>query len=162
QAAPQTKFVGAPRTLEIARDIIDRTAIYYWASSRASVLQQTFGQTTQTLVQDHCTACHSVNHDGTRIGYARCVGDCNSLNVGFLKYDANTKLWTDSVSADTKAIPGTYTTFAPNGTGPFDAQHAAALVTKRDGTLELYDPDTAQIIASNVNQISRTGRNAGG
>jgi len=163
QASPQTKFAGTPRALEVARDTIDQTAIYYWASSRASVLQQTFGETTQSLVQDRCTACHSVSHSGTRIGYSRCVGnDCTALYTGFLKYDPSTQQWIESVSADTRMIPGTYTTFAPSGAGPFDDVHAAAIVTKGDGTLELYDPDTGQIIPSNLNAVSRTGPHAGG
>jgi hypothetical protein len=161
-AAPDTKFTSAPRTIVIARDIIDRTAIYYWASSRGNIMEQTFGATTQSLVKDGCTSCHSVNRSGTRIGYSRCVAnDCGTLYAGFLKYDPATKTWVETVNANNLQIHGSYTTFPPNGTGPFNDQHTAAIVSMVNGTLQLFDPDTALVIPSNLNQVSTMGPTTG-
>jgi hypothetical protein len=162
QATPDVKFVSSPRTIVIARDIIDKTAIYYWASSRGNIMEQTFGATTQTLVKDGCTSCHTVNRSGTRIGYSRCVnGSCNTLYAGFLKFDPASKTWMETVNADNLQIHGSYTTFPPNGTGPFNDQQTAAIVSMVNGTLQLYDPDTAQVIPSNLNQISTMGPTTG-
>ena len=162
QATPDQKFVSAPRTIVVARDIIDRTAIYYWASSRGQVMEQMFGATTQTLVKGDCTSCHTVNRNGTRIGYSRCVGnDCNNLYAGFLKYDSGSKAWVESVDANAMQIRGSYTTFPPNGTGPFTDAATAAIVSMNNGTLQLYDPDTATVIASNLNQVSTMGPTSG-
>ncbi len=161
-ATPDTKFVSAPRTITIARDVIDRTAIYYWASSRGNIMEQTFGATTQNLVKDGCTSCHTVNRSGTRIGYSRCVGnDCGQLYAGFLKFDPTSMSWVETVNADNKAIHGSYTTFPPNGTGPFTEQSTGAIVSMSNGTLELYDPDTGLVIPSNVNQASAMGPTVG-
>ncbi len=162
QAAPDTKYVSALRTIVIARDIIDRTAIYYWASSRGNIMEQTFGATTQTLVKDGCTSCHTVNRSGTRIGYSRCVANnCGNLYTGFLKYDAASKTWMETINADAMTIHGSYTTFPPNGTGPFTDQSTAAIVSMVNGTLQLYDPDTGQVVPSNLNQVSTMGPTAG-
>ncbi|HEY5927116.1 MAG TPA: hypothetical protein VIV11_35755 [Kofleriaceae bacterium] len=162
QATPDTKFVSVPRTIVIARDIIDRTAIYYWASSRGQVMEQMFGATTQTLVKGDCTSCHTVNRNGTRIGYSRCVAnDCNNLYAGFLEYDASSKSWVETVDANAMQIRGSYTTFPPNGTGPFTDTSTAAIVSMNNGTLQLYDPDTATVIASNLNQVSTMGPTTG-
>lgn len=161
-AAPDTKFVSAPRTITIAHDIIDRTAIYYWASSRGNIMEQTFGATTQNLVKDGCTSCHTVNRSGTRIGYSRCVAnDCNQLYAGFLKFDPATKTWVETVNANNFTIHGSYTTFPPNGTGPFTEQSTAAIVSMVNGTLELYDPDTGTVIPSNLNMVSTMGPTTG-
>ncbi|HEY5952116.1 MAG TPA: hypothetical protein VIV40_41750 [Kofleriaceae bacterium] len=162
QSAPATKFVSAPRTIVIARDIIDKTAIYYWASSKGNVMEQAFGATTQSVVKGGCTSCHTVNRSGTRIGYSRCVGnDCGVLYAGFLKYDNASKTWVETVNADNLQIHGSYTTFAPNGAGPFHDQNTAAIVSMVNGTLQLFDPDTAQVIPSNLNAVSTMGPTAG-
>jgi hypothetical protein len=162
QATPDTKFVSTPRTIIVAKDTIDKTAIYYWASSKGNVMEQAFGATTQSVVKGGCTSCHTVNRNGTRIGYSRCVGgDCGVLYAGFLKYDNASKTWVESVNADNMQIHGSYTTFPPNGTGPFNDQNSAAIVSMINGTLQLYDPDTAAVIPSNLNQVSTMGPTAG-
>jgi hypothetical protein len=160
QAVPATKFVSVPRTIVISRDIIDKTAIYYWASSRGQVMEQVFGATTQNLVKGGCTSCHTVNRSGTRIGYSRCVTmtcGVNDLWAGFLKYDNSSKTWVETVNADSKQILGSYTTFPPNGTGPFNDAKTASIVSMANGTLQLYDPDDASVIPSNLNQVSTMG-----
>jgi hypothetical protein len=162
QATTTTKFTSTPRTITIARDIIDKTAIYYWASSRGNIMEQTFGATSQNLVKGGCTSCHTVNRSGTRIGYSRCVNnDCGVLYAGFLKYDGSSGSWVETVNADALQIHGSYTTFPPNGTGPFNDQTTAAIVSMVNGTLQLYDPDTAMVIPSNLNQVSTMGPTAG-
>ncbi|HEX5062738.1 MAG TPA: hypothetical protein VFV99_25370 [Kofleriaceae bacterium] len=162
QATPDMKFTSTPRTNVIARDIIDKTAIYYWASSRGNIMEQTFGQTTQNLVKDGCTSCHTVNRSGTRIGYSRCVAnDCGNLYTGFLKYDGASQSWMETVNANNLGIHGSYTTFPPNGTGPFTEQSTAAIVSMVNGTLQLYDPDTGMVVPSNLNQVSTMGPTSG-
>ena len=158
QAAPATKFASAPVTITIARDTIDRTAIYYWASSKGNIMEQVFGATTQSLVKDGCTSCHTVNREGTRIGYSRCVAnDCGNLYAGFLKYDVASKTWVETINANNMTIHGSYTAFAPKGAGPFNDQTSAAIVSMVNGTLELYDPDTGLVVPSNLNQASTMG-----
>ena len=161
QADPSTKFASTPVTLTIARDTIDRTAIYYWASSQGNVMEQTFGTITQpNLVKGDCTSCHSVNRAGNRIGYSRCVGNnCNNLDTGFLKYDAATKTWNEAINANDMTIHGSYTTFAPN-LPPFSEPQGAAIVSMGNGTLQLYDPDTGMVIPSNLSQASVMGPTA--
>jgi hypothetical protein len=162
QSAPQQKFASAADHLVMSTDTIDRSAIYYWASSKGDVMNQTFGETTPpSVVEGDCTACHSVSHSGTRIGYSRCVAnDCSAEYVGFLKFDPNAGTWNEVINANDKAIAGTYTTFAPLG-NPFpDDTQAVAMVTRGNGTLALYDPDTGAAVASNLdataNQAGRS------
>ena len=96
--------------------------------------------------------------NGARIGYSRCVGnDCNQLYAGFLKYDAVTQTWNETVNANGKTIQGSYTTFAPIG-NPFpDDNQALAMVGMSNGTLALYDPDTGAPVASNLAVASANG-----
>jgi hypothetical protein len=82
------------------------------------------------------------------------------LYAGFLKYDAASKTWVETVNADNLQIHGSYTAFAPNGTGPFNEQSSAAIVSMVNGTLQLYDPETATVIPSNLNQASIMGPTA--
>ena len=162
QAAASTKFASALTTLVVTNDTLDRTAIYYWASSQEKILSQTFGDPTPpSLVKDQCTSCHSVSRNGARIGYSRCIGgDCNQLYAGFMKYDPLTKTWVESYDANTKTIQGSYTTFAPVG-NPFpDGDQALAMVGMANGTLALYDPDTGAPVASNLAVASPAGRSA--
>ncbi len=162
QATPDQKFVSAPRTITVAKDIIDKTAIYYWASSKGNVMEQAFGATTQNLVKGGCTSCHTVNRTATRIGYSRCVAnDCGNLYTGFLKYDGASQTWMETVNADAMQIHGSYTTVPPNGVGPFSETSTAAIVSMVNGTLQLYDPDTAMVIPSNLNQVSTMGPTTG-
>lgn len=153
RAAPQQKFASAPTHLVVSNDTIDSTAIYYWASSRGSLMKQTFGATSPpSAVDGKCTSCHSVSRSGTRIAYSRCVdGNCDALFVGFLRLDPATGTWREVVNADDEKIPGSYSTFAPPG-NPFPGdEHALAMVQDlRTGTLNLYDPDTGAPVASNL------------
>jgi hypothetical protein len=162
QAAPATKFVGAPVKLTMSRDAIDRTAIYYWASSQGQIMNQTFGSTeAATQVRGDCTSCHSLSRAGTRLGYSRCVGnDCGQLYAGFMKYDVVTRTWVDTVNANDRAIHGSYTTFAPVG-NPFPTDDTSvAIVTMSDGSLTLYDPDTGAAVPSNLTEIASHGPGA--
>lgn len=135
QAAPQTKYLGPKVGLRLSHDTIDKTAIYYWASSLGDLMTQTFGQTNApSQVKGNCTACHSVARSGSRIGYSRCVGgDCGNIKIGFLRYDTATKAWNEVVNADDGAITGSFTTFSPVG-NPFpDDKSALAIVTTGAG-----------------------------
>ena len=151
-AAPADKFASTPVVLNLSNDRIDNTAIYWWASSKGSLLEQVFGETDAPgSVKGSCTSCHSLSRQGTRIGYSRCVGgSCSELYGGFLKYDSTTKTWVESVDADSKPFKGSYSTFAPLGNPfPTDAQ-SVALFALAAGNLELYDPDTGAVVPSNV------------
>lgn len=152
RAAPTTRHAGPPIAITMSRDAIDKTAIYYWASSAGNIMSQTFGATTPpSLVRDQCTSCHSLSRAGTRLGYSRCVaGDCGQLYAGFLRYDGPSDRWVEAVNADGRTIHGSYTTFAPVGNPfPDDAQ-SLAIVSMVDGSLELYDPDSGAVVPSNL------------
>ncbi|MGN6110993.1 MAG: TolB family protein [Kofleriaceae bacterium] len=152
QGAPDTKFTGAPVAIAMSNDDIDKTAIYYWASSQGNIMSQTFGlPEPPSLVKDDCTSCHSVSRSGSRIGYSRCVaGDCGQLFAGFLRYDANTRTWVERVNANDRAIAASYSTFAPVG-NPFPTdEQSLAMLTMSNGTLALYDPDTGAPVPSNL------------
>lgn len=152
RAAPATKFPGTGATIRVTHDTIDKTAIYYWASSQGNIMSQTFGEpTAPSVVKGDCTSCHSVSRNGSRIGYSRCVAnDCNQLYAGFLRYDGGAQLWNEKVDANGKTILGSYSTFAPVG-NPFpDDDKAVALVSMSTGTLQLYDPDTGGVLPSNL------------
>jgi hypothetical protein len=163
QAAPDQKFASTPATVRVSRDTIDRTAIYWWASSQGNIMTQTFGSLTQpSLVKDDCTSCHSVSRAGSRIGYSRCVdGTCGAnLFAGFLKYDQTTSSWIESVNANDKTIRGSYSTFAPVGNPfPDDSQAVAIVATLPGSKLSLYDPDTGSPIVSNLETVSQKGPN---
>ena len=151
-AQPQQKFVGTPISIAMSRDSIDKTAIYWWASSQGTLMTQTFGTVTApTIVKNDCTSCHSVSRTATRIGYSRCVAnDCNQLYAGFMHFDSNANQWVESVNANAEAIRGSYTTFAPVG-NPFpDDTRSLAIVSMITGTLALYDPDTGAPVTSNL------------
>ena len=162
QASPSNKYASTPVTLHMSHDVIDNTAIYWWASSQGSLITQTFGQTgAPTQVKNDCTSCHSVSRSGSRIGYSRCVGgDCGQLWAGFMRYDTTNKVWTDAVNANNETIHGSYTTFSPIGYPFADDKQSVSLVTMVNGTLSLYDPDTGAAIASNVDAVSTHGPGA--
>jgi hypothetical protein len=161
-AAAATKYASALTSLIVTNDNIDKTAIYYWASSQGNIMSQTFGDPTPpALVKDDCTSCHSVSRNGTRIGYSRCIGgDCSRLYAGFMKYDAVTQTWNETVDANGATIQGSYTTFAPIG-NPFpDDNQALAMVGLSNGSLALYDPDTGAAVPSNAGVASPAGKSA--
>jgi len=159
QAAPAQKFASAPVAFNLSRDTIDKTAIYYWASSKGSILTQNFGAlSAPTSVKADCTSCHSVSRSGSRIGYSRCVGgDCGQIFVGFMRFDKALNTWTDTVDANAKAIPGSYTTFAPVGYPYKTDKQSVALITTNTGRFELRDPDTGALVPSNVGDIAAAG-----
>lgn len=155
-ASPTTKYASAGTSLTLSTDRIDDTAIYWWASSKGSLLSQTFGESdAPDSVKADCTSCHSVSRAGSRIGYSRCVGgDCNELWGGFMKYDTATKTWAETVDANGKTIRGSYSTFSPVG-NPFpDDSKSVALFALSTNQLELYDPDTGAVATSNVAAMS--------
>jgi len=154
QATPAMKYAAPSATLTMSNDNIDKTAIYYWASSQGNVMSQTFGSlSAPTVVKGDCTSCHSVSRSGNRIGYSRCVnGSCaaNQIGIGFMKYDAVTQTWNEVVNANSLSILGSFTTFAPVG-NPFPSDdQAVAMVTLNNATFGLYDPDTGAAIPSNL------------
>ncbi|MDB4960143.1 MAG: hypothetical protein JWP01_142 [Myxococcales bacterium] len=164
QAAPTSKYASPATTLTMSNDNIDKTAIYYWASSQGNVMSQTFGSLTPpSVVKGDCTSCHSVSRSGTRIGYSRCVNNnCSgeTMGVGFMRYDAVTKTWNEIVNANALAIKGSYTTFAPVG-NPFPSDdQAVAMVTLNNATFALYDPDTGTQIPSNLSVANATPNGA--
>ena len=162
QAAPTLKYVSDPVTLDISRDAIDRTTIYYWASSQGSIMSSLFGSTAQpTQVKGDCTSCHSLSRTGTRFGYSRCVGnDCNNVFLGFMRYNKQTGAWEDTVDANNLGVRGSYSTFSPVG-NPFPTdEQSLALVTLNNGTLGLYDPDTGAAVPSNVGTVATQGPGA--
>ncbi len=163
QASPATKYAGAPVAIGMSQDVIDRTAIYYWASSKGDIMSQTFGDVgAPSVVDGNCTACHTVSRTATRIGYSRCVNnDCNTLYEGFLKYDRTNNVWNEQVNANNEAIHGSFATFSPVGYPyPTDDQ-SLALVTilnaQGNAFLELYDPDSGMPVASNLDSVVNVG-----
>ena len=156
QASPSAKYASAPVTLRMSHDVIDNTAIYWWASSQGSLITQTFGQTgAPSTVKNDCTSCHSVSRSGSRIGYSRCVGnDCGQIYAGFMKYDTTNKVWNDTLDANGKALSGSYTTFSPLGYPFADDKQSVALLATSACHLTLVDPDTGALVASNVDTVS--------
>jgi hypothetical protein len=156
QAQSSTKYASAPIVLNMSHDIIDNTAIYWWASSQGSLITQTFGQTgAPTQVKGNCTSCHSVSRSGSRIGYSRCVGgSCNALYAGFMKYDKANDVWNDTLNADGMTLHGSYTTFSPVGYPYADDKQSVALVALATCNLTLVDPDTGAGVTSNVDTVS--------
>ena len=162
QAAPDTRYGGAPISIVLSHDTVNMTAIYYWASSQGNIMSQTFGSPDPpALVKDDCTSCHSLSREGTRLGYSRCVAnDCNQLYAGFMRYDPSMQAWTEPVNANDEAIHGSYTTFAPVG-NPFPTDdQSLAIVSMANGTLSLYDPDSGAAVASNLDDVSTHGPGA--
>jgi hypothetical protein len=162
QAAPTTKYASPAIAIAVSRDTINKTAIYYWASSQGSIMNEAFGSATApTVVKDSCTSCHSLSRSGTRLGYSRCVAnDCGQIFVGFLKYDKTTASWQEQINADNKALSGSYTSFAPVGNPYPDDSQAVAIVTRNGGTMSLYDPDTLAEQPSNLPDVSTHGPGA--
>ena len=155
-ATPTDKFTSGKVTVRLSTDVIDDTAIYYWASSTGNLMTQTFGKSdAPSSVHGDCTSCHSVSRAGTRIGYSRCVGgDCGQLFAGFMRFDASTKTWKDTVDANGKKLAGSFSTFSPVGYPFATDDKSLALVTLSGGKLGLFDPDTGAAIASNVEGMS--------
>lgn len=156
QGSPTTKYASAPSTLNMSKDKIDNTAIYWWASSQGNLETQTFGQTgLPTQVKGNCTSCHSVARSGSRIGYSRCVGgDCGQLFAGYMKYDTVNKVWNDTLNADGKAFQGSYTTFSPIGYPYTDDKQSLSLLALSSCHLTLMNPDTGTQVTSNVDTVS--------
>ena len=156
QSDPAEKFASQPVSLKISRDSIEKSAIYWWASSQGELITQTFGNTgAPSPVRADCTSCHSVSRSGQRVGYSRCLNeDCNTIRVGFMRYDQESDSWADTYDANQSNIIGSYTTFAPVG-NPFpDDSEAVAAVSMSNGSLALYDPDLGAPVASNLDQAS--------
>ncbi|HLM76744.1 MAG TPA: hypothetical protein VK459_28785 [Polyangiaceae bacterium] len=162
QADPSQRFASAPAAVTMSHDTIDKTALYYWASSQGSIMTQVFGETTApSPVIANCTSCHSVSRSGSRIGYSRCVGnDCGQMYAGFMRYDTQAKAWVETVNADNKAISGSYTTFAPIGNPFKDDTKSLAMVVQWPGKLELFDPDTGSLVPSNLADFASHGPGA--
>lgn len=162
QADPSMKFAGSGAKLTMSHDTIDKTALYYWASSQGSIMTQVFGTTTApSAIKADCTSCHSVSRSGSRIGYSRCVGgDCNQLFAGFMRYSVQEAKWIDTVDANNKAISGSFTTFAPIGNPFKDDKQSVALLTQSPGQLVTVDPDTGAVLPSNAADVASHGPNA--
>jgi hypothetical protein len=162
QSAATKKYTSATTTLTISKDAIDKTNIYYWASSQGSIMSSKFGSTAQpTQVKGDCTSCHSLSRTGTRFGYSRCVGgDCGKVYLGFMRFNKTSGLWEDTMDANNRGVEGSYTTYAPVGNPYPTDDKAVVMATKRGGTLGLFDPDTGVEQMSNVGEMASHGPGA--
>jgi hypothetical protein len=148
---PSTKYASQPVTVTMSHDMIDNTAIYYWASSKGDLMTQTFGVTDPpSAVRGDCTSCHSVSRSGSRIGYSRS-GDGY---LGFMHYDPTSKQWTDTMDANEKEFTGSFTTFSPVGNPFSDDTQSVALAAMASCNLQLFDPDKGKPVPSNVDVMS--------
>jgi hypothetical protein len=149
---------GAPRTMTIARDGIQDSAIYVWQSSSGSFRVLDIVKGTDIPLPSNagalsagqpCSGCHRISRDGKRFAYTFNGGN---FFLGTLAYDDAQKTYAEKFKP-TGTVRGTYATFNPNeGT-----QIPAMLVTSPDnvpqntaGTVRLtmVDPDTNAPIAN--------------
>ena len=163
QAAPATKYASTPVTFNLSHDTIDTSAIYWWASSQGSDHEP-------DVRPDHGADRREGQLQRLPLAVARRLAHrlqpvrrgrrADGEYVGFMHYDDQAKTWNEVVNADNKAIPGTYTTFAPLG-NPFpDDTQSVALVTSMSGTFSLYDPDTGARGARRTSRAVDAGRRA--
>jgi len=154
---------SAPRTLTLASDTIDDSAIYVWETSTGTfrVLDMANGtdiplpnNSPQLAAGNPCSGCHRVSRDGTRFSFTY-MGATN-FEFGSLQYSGTGDAGTFSQKiAPSSAFAGTYATFNPLES----TQVPAMLVTQPDlvaqntpGSvrLELRNPDTNVVVPSNL------------
>lgn len=151
---------SASRTLTLAADGIDESAIYVWQSSTGSFRVLDIQKGTDIPLPNDapalgggqpCSGCHRVSRDGKRFAYTFNGGN---FEFGALAFDATTQLFKEKVAPQPN-VRATYATF-----NPLEATtRPAMLVTVPDtvpantsGTVRvsLRDPDTNVDIASNI------------
>ena len=151
---------GGPRSLTVASDGIDESAIYVWQSSTGSFRVLDIVKGTDVPLPTNapalssgqpCSGCHRISRDGKRFAYSF---DGGNFNFGALSYDAEQKLYASTISPS-PAVRGTYAAFNPNE----DNTRPAMIYTSPDnvpqntpGTVRLLlvDPDTNQPIPNNL------------
>lgn len=151
-----------PRKLSVSADQIDESVIYVWVTSKgAFAVLDVVKQLESALPSDSpalapgqaCSGCHRVSRDGKRFSYSF---DGANFQIGTLSYDAASKSFKSKI-APAAGVRGTYAAFNPNESSqrpamllsvPDDvAQNAAGNVS-----LKLVDPDTNQVVPSNIDQ----------
>lgn len=151
-----------PRTLTVASDTIDQSAIYVWLPSSGTfhVLDIIAG-TDVALPNSEpalsagqpCSGCHRISRDGTRFSYTY---NGANFEFGALKYDKKQGMFVPTI-APTMSFRATYGTFNPNEA----AQGPALLVATQvpndvqeqmpgSVTLVLINPDDGSTVQSNV------------
>ncbi|TKC99581.1 hypothetical protein [Polyangium fumosum] len=151
---------GSPRSLTVASDGIDESAIYVWQSSTGSFRVLDIIKGTDVPLPTNspalssgqpCSGCHRISRDGKRFAYSF---DGGNFNFGALAYDDAQKLYASTISPS-PAVRGTYAAFNPLE----DNTRPAMIYTSPDnvpqntpGTVRLLlvDPDTNQPIANNL------------
>lgn len=178
-AEPAKKFASDPVKISVTVDRIEESAIYFWSASKQAMMTSTFGSLDlPTEVKGDCTACHSLSRSGRRAFYSRSdcrrnpdgtpmldgKGNCATGTVmgGFMKYDTGTKSWVETLAAKSGKFEISYGTFVPN-VGAYEDDKKSLMIGSGayTGPLELYDPDTATVVPSNIKDASTAGgRNA--
>lgn len=148
------------RTVTIASDTIDDSAIYVWQSSTGTfhVLDTSMG--TDIILPNNsaslqagqpCSGCHRISRDGKRFAFTFNGGN---FEFGTLAYDATSSQFIEKVAPST-SFRGTYATF-----NPLESTEVAAMVvavpdvvaqnTAGSVRLEMHDPDTNAVVSSNI------------
>ncbi|UQA60682.1 TolB family protein [Polyangium aurulentum] len=156
---------GSSRTLTVASDGIDESAIYVWQSSTGSFrVLDIIGGTDIALPNNSpvlapgqpCSGCHRISRDGKRFAYTFQGGN---FEFGTLAYDAGQGSFVSKINPSA-AIRGTYAAFNPLE----GATRPAMLLTSPDsvpqntpGTvrLTLVDPDTSAPIPTNLAEMTQ-------
>ncbi len=153
---------SAPRTLTIASDGIDQSAIYVWQPSSGSfrVLDVIAGtdvalpNSEPVLASGQpCSGCHRISRDGKRFSY---TFNGANFEFGSLEYDAKAGMFTPTITPST-GFRGTYATFNPNEATQVPAMLVATLSPndvqeQMPGTvaLTLINPEDGTTVPSNV------------
>lgn len=151
---------SAARTLTIASDTIDNSAIYVWQSSTGTfhVLDTSMG--TDVILPNNspslqagqpCSGCHRISRDGKRFAFTFNGGN---FEFGALAYDAGASQFVETITPTTN-FRGTYATFNPLESTEVPAMIVAvpdivAQNTAGNVQLEVRDPDTNAVVPSNL------------
>jgi hypothetical protein len=153
---------SAARTLTVAADTIDNSAIYVWQSSTGTFRVIDVIAGTEVALPNNspalaagqpCSGCHRISRDGTRFSYTYMGAGAN-FQFGSMVYDPKQGLFATKITP-APAFMATYATFNPNEA----VQVPAMLATVPDnvaqntaGTvrLEVLDPDTGMPVMSNI------------
>jgi hypothetical protein len=148
------------RTVTIASDTIDNSAIYVWQSSTGTfhVLDTSMGtdivlpnNSASLQAGQPCSGCHRISRDGKRFAFTFNGGN---FEFGTLAYDATSSQFIEKVAPST-SFRGTYATF-----NPLESTEVAAMIvavpdvvaqnTAGNVRLEMHDPDTNAVVPSNL------------
>lgn len=160
----KTLRTSAPKTITIASDGIDESAIYVWQSSTGSFRVLDIIKGTDIPLPNNspalangqpCSGCHRISRDGKRFAYSYSG---SNFQIGTLAYDPAQQSYISKI-APTFGIRGTYAAFNPLE----DTTKAAMLLTVPDdvpqntpGSVRLYlvNPETNALVPSNLNEIT--------